>query len=110
MRPPIFGRPLTDAERDQVEAGLRSSDAFVLRRCQMLLNSARGEPAPAIARHLGCHEQTVRDAIHAFNAAGTAALVPGSRVPKTVSSAFDAAGAGRLRALLHRNPRTFGQP
>ena len=52
MRPPIFVRPLTDAEREQVEAGLRSSDAFVLRRCQIVLASARGERAPAIAGHL----------------------------------------------------------
>src|SRR5262245_38235825 len=110
MRPPIFVRPLTDAERDQMEAGLRSSDAFVLRRCQVLLNSARGEPVPVIARHLGCHEQTVRNAIRAFNAAGTAALVAGSRVPQTVYPAFDAAGAERLRALLHQSPRTFGKP
>ena len=29
-------RPLTDAERAALEAGLRSSDAFVLRRCQAL--------------------------------------------------------------------------
>ena len=58
---------MTDAERRPVEAGLRSSDAFVLRRCQVLLASARGERAPAIARQLGCDDRTVRDAIHAFN-------------------------------------------
>ena len=39
MRPPIFVRPLTDAERTALTMGLRSSDAFVLRRCQMLLAS-----------------------------------------------------------------------
>jgi transposase len=103
-------RPVTDAERRQLEAGLRSAEACVLRRCQLVLNSARGEPVPAIARHLGCHEQTVRHAIHAFNAVGTAALVPGSRVPQTVHAAFEPTGAERLRALLHQSPRTFGQP
>ena len=70
MRSPIFVRPLTDAEREQVAAGLRSSEAFVLRRCQIVLASARGERAPAIAHHLGCDDQTVREAIHAFNARG----------------------------------------
>jgi len=50
---PIFVRPLTDAERQQVEAGLRSSKAFVLRRCQILLASARGERATTIVRQLG---------------------------------------------------------
>jgi transposase len=110
MRPPIFVRPLTDAEREQVEAGLRSPDAFVLRRSQILLASARGERAPAIARALGCDDQTVREAIHAFNARGTAALRPGSRKPRTIRAAFDLPAAERLRALLHASPRAFGKP
>ena len=110
MRPPIFVRPLTDAERGQVEAGLRSSDAFVLRRSQVVLASARGERAPAIARHLGCDDRAVREATHAFNATGPAAVRPGSRRPKTIRATFDAVGAERLRALLHRSPRAFGKP
>ncbi len=36
-------RTLSKEERKALEAGLRSSDAFVLRRCQILLASARGE-------------------------------------------------------------------
>src|ERR671917_2299202 len=110
MRPPIFVRPLTDAERAQVEAGLRSSDAFVLRRSQIVLASARGERAPAIAHHLGCDDQTVREAFQAFNARGVAALRRGSHRPTIIRAAFDAAGAERLRALLHRSPRAFGKP
>ncbi len=110
MRPPIFVRPLTDAERAQVEAGLRSSDAFVLRRCQIVLASVRGERAPAIAHQLGCDDQTVREAIQAFNARGVAALRRSSHRPKTLRAAFDPAGAERLRALLHQSPRTFGKP
>ena len=93
-----------------MEAGLRSSEAFVLRRCQILLASARGERAPAIARHLGCDDQTVREAIQAFDAVGLAALRPGSRRPHTIRAAFDAGRAERLRALLHRSPRAFGKP
>jgi transposase len=110
MRPPIFVRPLTDTERAQVEAGRRSSDAFTLRRCQIVLASTRGERAPAIARHLGCDDQTVREAIQAFNARGTAALRRGSHRPKTSRAAFDPANAERLRALLHQSPRSFGKP
>ena len=45
MKRPIFVRPLSDAERQTLEAGLRSSDAFVLRRCQILLASSTGENA-----------------------------------------------------------------
>jgi transposase len=110
MRAPIFVRPLTDDERQRLEAGLRSSSAFVLRRCQVLLASARGERAPQIARTLGCDDQTVREAIHAFNATGLAALRPGSKRAKTLHRAFDAERAERLRALLHQSPRAFGQP
>ena len=89
---------------------MRSSEAFVLRRCQILLASARGERATTIARQLGCDDQTVREAIHAFNTNGLAALRPGSRRPHTIRMAFDADQAERLRALLHQSPRTFNQP
>src|SRR5215210_909453 len=41
MRRPIFVRSISDAERESLEAGLRSPDAFVLRRCQILLPSSR---------------------------------------------------------------------
>ena len=50
MRAPLFVRPLTEEERLRLEAGLRSSDAFVLRRCQILLASARGERPARIAQ------------------------------------------------------------
>jgi len=46
MKPPIFVRTLSKEERKRLEAGLRSSDAFVLRRCQILLASSRGEHSP----------------------------------------------------------------
>jgi transposase len=93
-----------------LEAGLRSPVAFTLRRSQIVLASARGETVPAIARALGCSEQTVRNAIHAVAAAGAAALRPGSKRPRTLHAAFDAAGAERLRDLLQRSPRDFGHP
>jgi transposase len=110
MMPPIFVRPLTDAERQHLEAGLRSSDAFILRRCQILLASARREHAPQIAHHLGCHDQTVRNAIKAFNRTGLACLSQGSSRPHTIHAAFPGEKADQLWALLHQSPRTFHQP
>jgi len=110
MKAPLFVRPLTAAEHSHLTKGLRSPDAFTLRRCQILLASARGEHASGIARHLGCSEQGVRNAIAAFNRDGLAALARRSSRPKTVRPAFDAAGAERLRAPLHRSPREFGHP
>lgn len=110
MQAPLFVRPPSEEERQALAAGLRSGDAFTLRRCQIVLASARGERAPAIARSLGCSDQTVRNAIRAFDARGVAALRAGSSRPHTVHAAFDADAAERLRALLHRSPRDFGHP
>jgi transposase len=101
---------LTDAERQALEAGLRSPAAFTLRRCQILLASARRQTVPQIATALGCGEQTVRNAIHAFERDGLAALTPGSSRPRTIRPAFDPAAAERLKAVLHRSPRDFGHP
>jgi transposase len=110
MHAPLFVRAPTEEERQALAAGLRSADAFTLRRCQIVLASARGERAPAIARGLGCSDQTVRNAVRAFDRDGIAALAERSSRPRTVHAAFDAAGAERLRALLHRSPRDFGHP
>ena len=111
MRPPIYVRPFAGTERQALAAGLRSSDAFVLRRCQILLASARGVHARLIAEALGCDDQTVRNAIHAFNTAGLAALTPGSSAPQhTPHAIFDPQRCEHLRALLHQSPRSFGKP
>ena len=108
MKPPIFVRELLKEEREALEAGLRSSDAFVLRRCQILLASSKGERPPRIAENLGCAQQTVRNAIHEFNGRGLGALSPGSSRPTEVHAAFEEDGAEALREMLHhfggRNP------
>jgi transposase len=109
MKPPSFVRPLTEIERAALQAGLRSSDAFTLRRCQILNASAAGRRPAQIAEALGCATQTVRNAIAAFAAEGTSCLAPKSRRPKTTRPALAGAKAERLRALLHRSPRDFGK-
>ena len=55
----IFVYPISDDEREALEEGSRSSDAFFLRRRQILLASSRGENACRIARNLGCDSQPV---------------------------------------------------
>jgi transposase len=109
MRTPIFIRPVTKDEQRQIQAGLRSSDAFLLRRCQILQASARGERAPLIARQLGCDDQTVRNVIHAFNADGLGVLREGSSRPHRLRTAFTEEGAQQLKDMLHRSPRDFGK-
>ena len=109
MKPRIFVRDLSGQERQSLNAGLRSSDAFVLRRSQILLASARGETAPAVAKALSCDEQTVRHAIHAFNQEGLAALQSGSSRPHHLATVLSAdVTAEMLKAVLHRPPRDFG--
>jgi transposase len=106
----IFVRSLTAAERTALEAGVRSPEAFVMRRCQILLANAGGETATHIARHLSCDDQTVRNAIHAFNKKGLGSLQPGLSVPHHIGRAFEGEQTERLRALLHQSPRNFGKP
>jgi transposase len=111
MRPPVYVRPLTDAERAQLEAGLRSPDAFVLRRCQILLGSARGERAPQLARAIGCNDQTVRDVIRQFEREGLeACLTRHSNRPHRPKTKLDGAATQQLGELLHQSPRQFGKP
>jgi transposase len=109
MKPPVFVRDLTEEERQALMAGLHSPDAFVLRRSQILLASARGEWAPRIAQQLGCSDQTVLNALAAFNATGLAALRRGSPAAHTRHRAFDTAAEAQLKALLHRSPRDCGE-
>lgn len=108
MQQPLFVRPLTECERQQLTAGLRSPDAFVLRRCQIVLASARREHVPPIARSLGCSDQCVRNALQAFDARGLGALERRSTRPHTCGAAFGKESAEQLRAFLHQSPRTFG--
>jgi transposase len=111
MRPPIVVRRLTEAEQERLEAGLQSKDVYVLRRCQILLASARGERVPRIAAVLGCSDQTVRNVLRAFERDGLdACLTPGSSRPHTIHAKVDEVAAEQIRGLLHRSPRTFGQP
>src|SRR3712207_1949873 len=110
MKRPIYVRPVSDAERKTLQAGLRSPDAFTLRGCQILLASNRGENAYQIAHELGCNPQTARNAIHAFNRKGLhEAFRSGSKHPHTVHRAFDSEQAEALREMLHQDPRKFGK-
>jgi transposase len=109
MRKPLYIRALTEDEQHTLQEGLRSSNAFVLRRCQILLASARGQTARVIGEALGCDDQTVRNTLHTFNTQGLAALRRHSSAPqRTPHAVFDALRREQLRTLLHQSPRTFG--
>jgi transposase len=109
MRKPIYVRALTSEEREAVEAGLHSSDAFTLRRCQIVLASSRGKRASQIAQDLSCDGDTVTKAVNAFNECGLEALRQRSHAVHTPQAVFDAEAAERLKTIVHQSPRTFGK-
>ena len=108
MKTPHFIRPLSEDERHQIQAGLRSKDACVLRRCQILLASDRGERATAIASQVGCHRQTVLKVIHGFTAPGLEVLQEGSSRPHRLRTTFSDEAVEALHDLFQRSPRDFG--
>jgi transposase len=105
----MYVRALNPEERAMLEAGLRSSDAFTLRRSQILLASSRGQRPKVIAANLGCVTQTVRNTIHAFEQKGVDCLKQESSRPKTVQAQFDQAKCEALRAILHKPPHVYGK-
>jgi DNA-binding CsgD family transcriptional regulator/transposase len=109
MISPIFVRTLTAAERHQLQAGLRSPDAFTVRRCQILLSSATGLRPSQIARNLGCAVRTVHYVLHAFAREGFRCLAEKSHRPHSARPALDDRFTDPLKDLLHRSPRLFGK-
>ena len=110
MKPPMFVRPLSDEERLALEQGLRSPSAFVVRRCQCLLKSAEGRTPRQIQKLLGWTDQTVRNAIRAFEQEGLACLQEKSSRPKSAKKLLEGEKLEGLKELLHHSPRDFDLP
>src|SRR3954470_3051872 len=87
---PLFVRELSDPERRALQAGLRSADRVTVRRCHILLASARGDTAPVIAQAVGCSPPAVRHGLRAFEPRGLAVVALQSRRPHTAAKLFDA--------------------
>jgi len=109
MHPSLYVRDLSSEERSQLAQALRSSNAFSLRRAQIVLASARKEKPRPIAALVGCSVQSVRNAIHDFDARGVGSLIEGSTRPKNRKPTFETTRAEALQHLLHQSPRTFGK-
>ena len=102
-------RALTLEERQALRAGLRSSSAFTVRRCQIVLMSSDDHLKPQeIGQRLRCSDQCVRDAIRAFEQEGLACLQAQSRARHTAQATFDEFGQAWLQAIIRQSPRTFG--
>jgi transposase len=106
---PLYVRAVTDAERIELEKGLRSSSAFTVRRSQIVLMSSQERlKAAEIAARLKCSDQCVREAIRAFEAEGVASLRAKSRARHDDQQALDPAGRAWLQGVIRRSPREFG--
>src|SRR5262249_38942365 len=81
MSRPRALRPLTADEVQQLKAGLRSPKAFTVRRCQILLASARGQRPGQLAAIIGCRRATVSTVIGDFHARGVACVHEERRRP-----------------------------
>src|SRR5262249_51413185 len=110
MKAPLLIRSLTDAERQALRQGLRSPDAFTLRRCQVFLHSAPGHTPARAPAAAASPAQAVRAAPRAFAAEGLGALRRKPPVPKQPKAAWDRRRDDDLKDLLHRSPRDFGKP
>jgi transposase len=100
---------LSGAERQELQSGLRSREAFTLRRAQILLASADGQRPARIAAHVGCAVGTVHNTLHAFGKEGVRCLKEKKRGPKDAQPILDEAKAGPLKGILHQSPRRFGK-
>ena len=109
MKASLYVRAITETEREGLEAGLRSGDGFRLRRCQILLASARRAKPQQIAKQIGCTAQTVRNVLHDFEANGLSCLVAGCNRPLSVEAVLTAAKREQLQTVLHQSPRTYGK-
>ncbi len=106
----MFVRPLTTGERQALEAGRKSADAFTVRRSQVLLASADRMAPADIGRVVGCTAQAVRNAVRAFEADGLGCLTAKSHARKDPGRVWDRTRDEDLKDRLHRRPREFGKP
>lgn len=106
---PLFVHPLSQEEQIALESGLRSQDAFTLRRCQILLASADRQAPTRISKILRCSSQTVRNTIHDFEVRGVKCLQKGDPIPITVQPILTAEKREQIRVMLHQSPRNFGK-
>ena len=110
MKPPLFVRELTDAERQALQAGLRSREAFTLRRAQILLASADGQ-RPSADRRAASAAPSAPSATPSTPSRrrARAAWPRRSAAPRTRQPILDEAKADPLKGLLHQSPRRFGK-
>lgn len=104
----LYVRELSREEEQVLEKGLQARAAFTVRRCQILLDSAKGMNARQIAEQLHCSDEKVRAVIHAFHTEGVLCLKPKSSRPHSATFSFSAAALARLPEIVAASPRAYG--
>lgn len=105
----IYARTPELEERQVLEAGLKSSVGFTVRRSQIILMSSdESLTAKAISGRVGQSDQQVRNVIHAFNAKGVECLTPKSRARQDDQRAYNDQARERLREIIRHSPRQYG--
>lgn len=110
MSTPVKARRLTAEEGQTLLRIVRrgAQGTIRVRRAMMILASASGTPAPAIARLVAADPDTVRDVIHAFNDQGLACLDPhwAGGAPRRISDE----DVAFIVATAKTRPTTLGLP
>jgi transposase len=103
-------REITDQEGQRLLRILRRSTGSVVtwRRAQMVLLSAQGMPAPAIAQVTFTSCDRVRDVLHSFNADGFDALYPRHRGGRPTT--FTLPQRRRIKTLALSRPADHDLP
>jgi transposase len=109
MIPPIYVRELTKEEQKQLQEGLRTKEAIVMRRCQIVMASAKRQIAPEIAENLSCSVGQVRYVIKRFNDQGVKSLGKRSCRPKKTRLVMDEKRWEEVREILHHSPYEYGK-
>ena len=104
----LYVSQLSPEDQQALEKGLQARAAFTVRRCQILLDSAKGMNARAIAEQLHCSDETVRAVIHAFHKEGLACLTPKSSRPHSATFSFNEEALARLPDIVASSPRAYG--
>lgn len=105
----LYAREPEQEEQEVLNKGLRSRNAFTVRRSQIILSSGvERKNTREIAEQYGISGQCVRDVIRAFEKEGIACLEEKSHGRHDNQSSFDEEGLSKLKELVRHSPRSYG--
>ena len=106
---PLYARPITKEERQELRKGLKSPLSISLKRSQILLWSAdEGLKIAEIAQRLQMSQEAIRKLIQQFHREGITCIHPKSHARHDEQRAFDDQARTALREILNHSPRELG--